>query len=347
MTLKIVALLALAPTLLACTTRDDDYHLLRRTNGVARARPATAGGGQRRRRVLPAPPAGRRLRRRAVAHVRDEQALRRAHDRPRGDADVARAGRARRAATRPGTAPSRSAGGGPRSPATRRSSGSTTALRARSQHDGRPGDRRSGRRSSTSSPPRRPQHRRVRCAPATSTSCRSWRRSGGRRAPSTTATSCAGCAASSRDVRGNERRAVRASAAAARADLIGDPAVVATVLYRMAASELGRRTWRTAPSIGRSWKRRRRATCTPPCCWARSGTSRPSCWRRGAAPRARTARRTIWSTWSRPTRDAYPAERAEATRIFLVTTYGATAVPGEVVRAERDARAGRVRSWRC
>ncbi len=35
MRLKIAALLVMAPTLLACTTRDDDYQLLRRTNGVA------------------------------------------------------------------------------------------------------------------------------------------------------------------------------------------------------------------------------------------------------------------------------------------------------------------------
>ena len=39
--------------------------------------------------------------------------------------------------------------------------------------------------------------------------------------------------------------------------------------------------------------------------------------------------------------DAYPAERAEATRIFLVTTYGATALAERRSR-RRDARAGRV-----
>ena len=44
--------------------------------------------------------------------------------------------------------------------------------------------------------------------------------------------------------------------------------------------------------------------------------------------------------------DAYPAERAEATRIFLVTTYGATAVP-DGVRADDAARRGGVASSRC
>ena len=44
--------------------------------------------------------------------------------------------------------------------------------------------------------------------------------------------------------------------------------------------------------------------------------------------------------------DAYPAERAEATRIFLVTTYGATVV-AKGVRADEATGAGRRRSWRC
>ena len=68
-----------APTLIACATRDDDYLLLRRTGPAAAGEPTrlTAGAAERRRGVLPAPPARERLRRRADADIRDDEALRR------------------------------------------------------------------------------------------------------------------------------------------------------------------------------------------------------------------------------------------------------------------------------
>jgi hypothetical protein len=112
-------------------------------------------------------------------------------------------------------------------------------------------------------------------------------------------------------------------------EMLGDPAVVATVLYRMASSELAlqmadRAVYRPFLEV------------QPP---------------RDVHPALllgafRNFQAKLLAAWSRAEAahrpphdvidlveayaDAYPAERAAATRIFLVTTYGATALPGAV-----------------
>jgi hypothetical protein len=112
-------------------------------------------------------------------------------------------------------------------------------------------------------------------------------------------------------------------------DIIGDRLVIATVLYRLAASDLGERM--ADPAVYQHF-----VEASPP---------------RDVHPALllgafRNFQAKLLSAWSRsvaanrPPRDlvdlveayadAYPAERAEATRIFLVTTYGATALPSGV-----------------
>ena len=112
-------------------------------------------------------------------------------------------------------------------------------------------------------------------------------------------------------------------------DLIGDRLVVATVLYRLAASELGQRMADRAVY-------QHFVEASPP---------------RDVHPALllgafRNFQAKLLSAWSRAVAihrpphdlvdlveayaDAYPAERAEATRIFLITTYGATALPSGV-----------------
>lgn len=124
------------------------------------------------------------------------------------------------------------------------------------------------------------------------------------------------------DVRGNE--GVRRAHGDAGV-MLGDPDVVATVLYRMASSDLGQRM--ADPAVYLPFLETR-----PP---------------RGVHPALllgafRNFQAKLLAAWSharaanRPPHDlidlieayaeAYPAERAEATRIFLVTTYGATTV---------------------
>ena len=339
---------------LACATRDDDYLLLRRTRTTAppaSRRAPGAGGGQRRRGVLPPPPAGRRLRRRADADVRDEQALRGPH------------------ATATTETPTRSGAGraGRRRTAIAGRDGRDRLVarddrRRRAAHlDRRQPDARDAARWPTWCALARRDHRRRRARDRAHRrrgaarrlrrrSCRWWRRSGGRRAPSTTATSCAGCAAS-RDVRGNDavlttsrRMATRRPRAARWPDdprSVGRDRALPAGVVRAGPAD-GRPRRRT----GRSWRRRRRATSTPPCCWARSATSRPSCSRPGPAPRRANRPPRDLVDLVEAYADAYPAERAEATRIFLVTTYGATALR-DAASAPTRRPSGWSRSWRC
>ena len=108
-------------------------------------------------------------------------------------------------------------------------------------------------------------------------------------------------------------------------EMIGDRLVVATVLYRLASSELARKMADPRlPAVPRG----------PP------AARRPPRAAAGRVPQlpGEAARRLEPGGGGRPPphdlvdlveayADAYPAERAEATRIFLVTTYGATALP--------------------
>ena len=112
-------------------------------------------------------------------------------------------------------------------------------------------------------------------------------------------------------------------------EMVADRLVVATVLYRLAASELGQRM--AAPPVYRPF-----LEATPP------ADVHPALLL-GAF---RNFQAKLLSAWSRAAAvnrpphdlvdlieayaDAYPAERAEATRIFLITTYGATALPSGV-----------------
>jgi len=112
-------------------------------------------------------------------------------------------------------------------------------------------------------------------------------------------------------------------------DLIDNPTVVATVLYRLASSDLGQRM--AEPAVYRPF-----LEAEPP---------------RDLHPALllgafRNFQAKLLAAWSRAEianrpphnlvdlveayADAYPAERAEAMRIFLVTTYGATALPARV-----------------
>jgi hypothetical protein len=77
-------------------------------------------------------------------------------------------------------------------------------------------------------------------------------------------------------VRGNEAVLYEPPLPRPARHLASDPDVIATVLYRMARPSWAS-TWRPRRCMRRCWRRRRRTTCTRPCCWARSGTSRPSC----------------------------------------------------------------------
>lgn len=112
-------------------------------------------------------------------------------------------------------------------------------------------------------------------------------------------------------------------------DMIGDPLVVATVLYRLASSDLSRRM--ADPAIYRPFLEAQPPRDVHPAlllgAFRNFQAKLLAAWGRAAAAK-------------RPPRDlidlveayaeAFPAERAEATRIFLVTTYGATALPAGV-----------------
>lgn len=107
--------------------------------------------------------------------------------------------------------------------------------------------------------------------------------------------------------------------------MAGDPLVVASVLYRLASSGLGQRM--TDPAVYRPFLEARPPRDVHPAlllgafrnfqakllsAWHRAGTA-------GHPPHDLVDLIEAYA-------EAYPAERAEATRIFLVTTYAATAV---------------------
>lgn len=131
------------------------------------------------------------------------------------------------------------------------------------------------------------------------------------------------------DVRGND--AVLGRAESARA-MIADPSVVATVLYRLASSELGRRM--AEPAVYKPFLEIQPPHDVHPAlllgAFRNFQAKLISAWSRARAE-GRPPRDLIDLVEAYG--DAHPAERAEATRIFLVTTYGATALP-DAVRAD-------------
>jgi hypothetical protein len=107
--------------------------------------------------------------------------------------------------------------------------------------------------------------------------------------------------------------------------MVGDPLVIASVLYRMASSSLGQRM--ADPAVYRPF-----LEATPPRdvhpalllgAFRNFQAKLLSAWHRASAanhaPHDLVALIEAYA-------EAYPAERAEAMRIFLVTTYAATAV---------------------
>ena len=111
--------------------------------------------------------------------------------------------------------------------------------------------------------------------------------------------------------------------------MIGDPAVVATVLYRLASSDLGRRM--ADPAVYRPFLDTRPPRDVHPAlllgAFRNFQAKLLSAWARASA--ANHPPHDIVDLVEAYA-DAYPAERAEATRIFLVTTYGATALAAGV-----------------
>jgi hypothetical protein len=131
------------------------------------------------------------------------------------------------------------------------------------------------------------------------------------------------------DVRNNQ--AVRRRAGDPRA-MILDPAVVATVLYRMASSGLGRQM--ADPAVYRPFLDARPPEGVHPAlllgAFRNFQAKLLAAWSRAAAANRRPHDLIdLVEAYA----DAYPAERAETMRIFLVTTYGATAVE-DGVRAD-------------
>jgi len=131
------------------------------------------------------------------------------------------------------------------------------------------------------------------------------------------------------DVRGND--AVLRREGHPR-EMVGDPGVVATVLYRLASSELGRQMADT--SVYRPFLEAQPPRDVHPAlllgAFRNFQAKLLAAWSRAAAG-GRPPHDVIDLVEAYG--DAYPAERATATRIFLVTTYGATALP-DGVRAD-------------
>ena len=123
-------------------------------------------------------------------------------------------------------------------------------------------------------------------------------------------------------------------------EMIGDPAVVATVLYRLASSKLA--VQMADPAVYRSFLEAQPPSDVHPAlllgAFRNFQAKLLSAWSRAKAAH-RPPRDVIDLVEAYA--DAYPAERAEATRIFLVTTYGATALPSGV---QADATPKRVES---
>jgi hypothetical protein len=131
------------------------------------------------------------------------------------------------------------------------------------------------------------------------------------------------------DVRANA--GVRRSSGDAGA-MINDSTVVATVLYRMACSDLGQKM--DEPAFYRPFLEVQPPRDVHPALLL--GAFRNfQAKLLGAWSRARASGRPPHDLIDlvEAYGDAHPAERAEATRIFLVTTYGATALP-DAVRAD-------------
>ena len=128
------------------------------------------------------------------------------------------------------------------------------------------------------------------------------------------------------DVRSND--AVLRQAARPR-DMISDRAVVATVLYRLASSELA--VQMADPAVYRPFLEAKPPRDVHPAlllgAFRNFQAKLLAAWSRAEAAH-RPPRDVIDLVEAYA--DAYPAERAEATRIFLVATYGATALPAGV-----------------
>ena len=137
------------------------------------------------------------------------------------------------------------------------------------------------------------------------------------------------------DVRGND--AVLRGDESPRT-MIADPSVVATVLYRLASSDLGRRM--ADPAIYKPFLEAQPPPDVHPAlllgAFRNFQAKLMVAWNRAAAAghRPRDLIDLVEAYG-----DAHPAERAEATRIFLVTTYGATALPAAI---RHDAAPGEI-----
>jgi len=120
--------------------------------------------------------------------------------------------------------------------------------------------------------------------------------------------------------------------------MIADPSVVATVLYRLASSDLGRRM--ADPAIYKPFLEAQPPPDVHPAlllgAFRNFQAKLMVAWNRAAAAghRPRDLIDLVEAYG-----DAHPAERAEATRIFLVTTYGATALPAAI---RHDAAPGEI-----
>lgn len=114
--------------------------------------------------------------------------------------------------------------------------------------------------------------------------------------------------------------------------MMDDPLVVATVLYRLASSELGQKM--ADPAVYQPFLDARPPRNVHPAlllgAFRNFQAKLIAAWTRAnAAHRPPQDLIDLIGAYG----DAYPAERAEVTRIFLVTTYGVTAIP-EGVRAD-------------
>jgi hypothetical protein len=112
-------------------------------------------------------------------------------------------------------------------------------------------------------------------------------------------------------------------------DIIADRLVIATVLYRLATSDLGTRM--ADPAVYRHFVEANPPRDVHPAlllgAFRNFQAKLLSAWSRAAASR-RPPHDLVDLVEAYA--DAYPAERAETTRIFLVTTYGATALANGV-----------------
>ena len=127
--------------------------------------------------------------------------------------------------------------------------------------------------------------------------------------------------------------------------MAADPMVVATVLYRLASSGLGQRM--ADPAVYGPFLEARPPRDVHPALLLGAFRNFQAKLLVGVA-RARAAGHPPHDLVDlvEAYADAYPAERAEATRIFLVTTYAATALRDGVSADETPDRRSS-RGWRC